>query len=86
MFKCDSFNLNFIEIPENLTLGGVPIASGLAAQAFGKYFHVEIESNVSRAKVKANDVYNGTNNKIELSWLNLSYNYYKIKCKEKFLY
>jgi hypothetical protein len=52
-------NLNLDSIPSNLTLSGVPIAEGTAAESFGKYFSSKIAANVAKARVGEIGVYNG---------------------------
>ncbi len=54
-----SKNLNLDSIPSNLTLSGVPIAEGTAAESFGKYFSSKIAANVAKARVGEIGVYNG---------------------------
>ena len=51
-------NLNKESIPENLTLGGVPIAAGNIAGSFAAHFNEKVISNVQKTRVNPN-VYNG---------------------------
>ena len=50
-------SLNSESIPPNLTLGGVPVADGCAAESFGNYFSSKIKFNVSKAKVDNNQIF-----------------------------
>ena len=52
-------NLTAGDIPSNLTLGGIPIADGRAADSFAKHFHEKVKLNVAKTKVVVNNVYNG---------------------------
>ena len=52
-------NQNVESIPENLTLGGLPIPEGCAAESFGYHFFDKIRLNVRKTKVDLNNVYNG---------------------------
>ena len=58
--------MNFTEITDNLTLGGIPVARGLAAQSFGRHFCDKIRCNIKKAKVDINGIYNGKNKLIVL--------------------
>ena len=52
-------NVNVDTIPTNLTLGGIPIAAGQAANSFANYFHDKVKLNVNKTSVNVNGVYNG---------------------------
>ena len=54
-------DLNPNAIPTNLTVGGQIIDPGRRAGAFAHYFSSKIAANVNRARVNANEVYNGKN-------------------------
>ena len=54
-------DLNVNGIPSNLLVGGVPVAAGCSAQAFGSFFSNKIKSNISKTNVRLNGVYNGKN-------------------------
>ena len=52
-------DLNPDTIPSNLTLGGIGVSPGSAAGAFAAHFSEKVKSNVSKAKIDADGVYNG---------------------------
>ena len=52
-------NLTVEDIPTNLTLGGIPIATGTAPDSFAQHFHDKVRINVAKTKVNINTVYNG---------------------------
>ena len=52
-------NINSDAIPSNLTVGGLPIAAGQAANSFALYFSKKVNENVQKTNVDINNVYNG---------------------------
>ena len=52
-------DLNPNTISSNLTVGGLNVDPRGIAGAFASYFSTKIKTNVSRARVDANGVYNG---------------------------
>ena len=52
-------NIVTSDLPSNLTVGGVPVPSGDVANSFAKHFKAKIVLNLSKTKVKINEVYNG---------------------------
>ena len=48
-----------VDIPLNLTLGGVPVAPGDVAGSFDKFFSDKVKVKVTNAKVNASGVFNG---------------------------
>ena len=47
------------DIPLNLTLNGNPVAEGDTAACFANFFYEKVQSNVAKATLDANGVYNG---------------------------
>ena len=43
------------DIPSNLTVGGIPIAAGRAADSFAEHFHEKVKLNVAKTKVVVNN-------------------------------
>ena len=58
-------NLNHESIPTNLTLKGLPIAPGDAANAFAAFFNEKTKTHVQNTSV-SHQVYNGTNNHLNI--------------------
>ena len=52
-------NLNPEEIPENLTLGCIPVAACDAANSIAEHFDERIKCNVNMAMADINGVYSG---------------------------
>ena len=52
-------NLNSNEYPENMSLGGVPVAGSDLANAFATHFDSKVRASVSQARVDPIEVYNG---------------------------
>ena len=51
--------LNTDTIPNELTLGGLPVAPGQAASSFAGYFSNKVRENVSKNVIDPDNVYNG---------------------------
>ena len=51
-------NLCPVDIPSNLTVGGIPIAPGFFANSFAEHFSSKVQINIQKTKVKSS-VYNG---------------------------
>ena len=52
-------NLNPNAIPDNLTLNGVSVTPGCAADSFAAHFHEKIRLNSFKVKINMVGVYNG---------------------------
>ena len=93
-------SLNCSSIPKNLTLGGVPITEGKAAESFARFFYDKIKSNVIKTTINPDTVYNGKcklivqnrnfifyciSDQISMDSLNLTFVHFKKLAKIQFL-